>query len=295
MITKKTLTVFTPTFNRAYILPQLYKSLIRQSCVDFIWLIIDDGSQDKTNDLIKIWINENIIDITYIYQENQGMHGAHNTAYQNINTELNVCIDSDDFLPDNAVELIVEFWENHKSDEYAGLVGLDVDLDGKVIGTNFHKEDKKTTLSGFYNRGGKGDKKLVLRTEIVRKYPAYPLFKEERFVPLGILYLMIDQDYELLVLNTPLCIVEYRIDGSSLNIFKQYIRNPRGFRYSRDIELAYPIPFVEKIKKILHRTSSTFFIGDNAFLKDNPEKMLTILLFPISIVFHQYIKFKAIK
>ena len=121
----KTLTVFTPAYNRAHTIGRTYESLCRQTCQDFEWLVVDDGSKDNTRELMEGWIQENKISIRYIYQENQGMHGAHNTAYENINTELNTCIDSDDFMPDDAVEKIVTFWKEHGSDKYAGLIGLD--------------------------------------------------------------------------------------------------------------------------------------------------------------------------
>ena len=106
------LTIFTPAYNRAYTIHKCYESLKRQSCKDFEWLIIDDGSTDNTKELVKKWIKEtNDFKIRYIYQENQGMHGAHNTAYENIYTELNVCIDSDDYMPNDAVEKIRDAWK----------------------------------------------------------------------------------------------------------------------------------------------------------------------------------------
>lgn len=287
------LTVFTPTYNRAYSLPQLYKSLCRQTCQDFVWLVIDDGSTDDTAQLVQSWIEEGKIEIQYIFQENQGMHGAHNTAYQNIKTELNVCIDSDDFMPDDAVELILQTWKEKQNKDLAGLVGLDVDKSGKTIGTEFLQENQPTTLSEFYHKGGRGDKKLVLRTEVIKQYPPYPIFEGERFVPLGTLYLMIDQDYNLLPINKHLCVVEYMEDGSTRNIFKQYKRHPKGFRYSRDIELSYKLPVKEKIKKVLHRISSTLFIGDKAFFKGNPAKAWTLFLLPVGVIFHWYIKNKT--
>lgn len=99
------LTVFTPTFNRANLLHKCYNSLVRQTSKDFVWLIIDDGSSDNTRELIESWQKEeNGFEIQYYYQQNQGMHGAYNTAYGLIDTELNVCIDSDDYMPDHAVE-----------------------------------------------------------------------------------------------------------------------------------------------------------------------------------------------
>ena len=129
------LTVFTPTYNRAHTLGRTYESLCRQTCRDFVWLIVDDGSSDGTDRLVASWQAEERIPITYVRQENQGMHGAHNTAYRHITTELNTCIDSDDWMPDDAVERIVACWREHGSERVAGIVGLDATADGAIIGT----------------------------------------------------------------------------------------------------------------------------------------------------------------
>lgn len=108
---KPLLTIFTPTYNRKDLLSRCYESLRKQTSNNFEWLIIDDGSTDGTIDYVDRWINErNKFNIRYIYQQNQGMHGAHNTAYENINTELNTCLDSDDYMADDAVEKICSFW-----------------------------------------------------------------------------------------------------------------------------------------------------------------------------------------
>ncbi len=295
MIKEKLITVFTPTYNRAYCLHQLYESLLRQTSTNFEWLIIDDGSTDTTKDLVQGWMDENKISIQYVFQENQGMHGAHNTAYENIKTELNVCIDSDDCMPDNAIELIENKWNkvlNNKN--IAGVVGIDIFKDGTIVGKSLPQSITSSTLYNLYYKYKiTGDKKLVLRTDVVKKYPKYPIFKGERFVPLGVLYLMIDQDYQLACLNKPICVVEYLADGSSLNIFKQYKNNPRGFRYSRKIELKYYKSTRLKMLKVLHLISSTLFIGDFKFLKNNPKKLVTVFSLPLGILFHLYIVFKS--
>ena len=85
---------------------------------------------DDTKELVNSWIKENKIEIKYHWQENQGMHGAHNTAYELIDTELNVCIDSDDYMPDDAVEKILSFWNKYGSDNVSGMIGLDSNTDG---------------------------------------------------------------------------------------------------------------------------------------------------------------------
>ena len=290
------LTVFTPTYNRAYILPQLYQSLIKQTNPDFIWLIIDDGSSDDTKTLIKKWQNEAKINIKYIYQENQGMHGAHNTAYKNIDTELNVCIDSDDYMPDDAVATILDFWQQNKSNKVAGIVGLDIDKTGKVIGTKMPANIKTATLSDLYHKYGvKGDKKLVLRTKVVKKYPAYPLFEGERFVPLGHLYSLIDQDYELLILNKALCVVEYMADGSTMNIFKQYRKNPKGFAFTRLHKMKNPYNTKDLIKNTIHYISHSLFSKNWQFIKQSPRKFLTIVLIPFGIILYFYTIYKTRK
>ena len=51
-------TIFTATFNREKLLSRLYNSLCSQTNKNFIWLIVDDGSTDKTKEYIKEWINE---------------------------------------------------------------------------------------------------------------------------------------------------------------------------------------------------------------------------------------------
>ena len=153
-------TVFTPTFNRINTLGRTYKSLCDQTNKSFIWLIVDDGSTDNTKEIVQKWKDrDNGFEIQYIHKNNGGMHTAHNTAYENIDTELNTCIDSDDYMPKDAVDKILSFWNKYGSDKYAGMAGLDQNEDGTIIGTAFDR--KETTLSGFYARGGKGDKKLV--------------------------------------------------------------------------------------------------------------------------------------
>ncbi|UTJ05794.1 glycosyltransferase family 2 protein [Arcobacter roscoffensis] len=293
----KKLTVFTPAFNRAYCIHQLYESLLRQTNQEFIWLIVDDGSSDNTKELIEKWINENKIEIKYIYQENQGMHGAHNTAYEHIITELNVCIDSDDYMTDNAVDLILKKWDSiEDKSNTSGIVGLDYDIKGRIIGSKFPENLEYSTLYDIYHKHNiKGDKKLVLRTDIVKKYPKYPIFKDERFVPLGTLYLMIDQDYKLACLNKPLCIVEYMADGSTMNIFKQYKRHPKGFRYARSIEMLYLKGFKNQFKTILHFISSTIYAKDFKFFTNNTKKISTLSLLPLGILFHIYVDLKTRK
>jgi glycosyltransferase involved in cell wall biosynthesis len=288
------LTIFTPTYNRAYTLHKLYESLKRQSKNEFIWLIIDDGSSDHTEILVKGWIDEKIISIRYYRQENLGMHGAHNTAYKLINTELNVCIDSDDYMPDDAVEKIVSFWKENGSEDIGGIIGLDCNNSGKIIGTELPTDIKTSTLFNLYNKYGvKGDKKLVYRTALTKKYP-YPVYQHEKLVPLSYKYFMLDQECEMLLMNETLCCVEYLPDGSSMNILKQYKNSPNGFRFYRMEMMKLPnTSFLFKFKQAIHYVSCSIFARSTGFLRYSPKKMLTVVAIPFGIALNKYILAKV--
>lgn len=288
-----TLTIFTPTYNRAATLHLCYESLCRQTCRDFTWLIIDDGSTDGTRELVDGWKKEGRVPITYHYQGNQGMHGAHNAAYRLIDTELNTCIDSDDYMPDDAVEKIVTFWQQHGSSEVAGIIALDVDFNGQMIGTKFPDGIERTTLGGFYNHGGRGDKKLIYRTEVICNYPEYPLFKGEKYVSLAYKYELIDQDYELLVMNEPVCRVNYQPDGSTMNMFRQYIRNPQGFAFIRRQSMVLAPTARRRFIEAVHYVSSSIMLRNSRFIKESPRPWLVASAAPLGLLWYGYIRWKT--
>lgn len=289
------LTVFTPAYNRAGTLSRTYESLLKQQCKDFIWLIIDDGSSDNTRELVEEWKTQDKgFDIRYIYKENGGMHTAHNVAYENIDTELNVCIDSDDQLAEDAVKKILDKWESVRNLGYAGIIGLDADMNtGEVIGTGFPQGMKETTLVGYYAGGGSGDKKLVYRTDVINQYPPYPVFEGERYVALAYKYRLIDQDYKLAVLNEVLCEVEYQEDGSSGTMYKQYLKYPKGFAFWRQISMQYPESRKRMFMDCVHYVSSSLISHNANFIKESPKKGMTILAIPFGIVFTMFVKYKA--
>ncbi len=287
------LTVFTPAYNRAHTIRRTYESLCRQTCHDFEWLIIDDGSTDDTRVLVQSFIDEGRIPIRYIYQENQGMHGAHNTAYDNITTELNTCIDSDDWMPDNAVQLIKDFWEKNRCDDLAGIIALDQNEKGEVIGQPFPETLGETTLQDYYLNGGKGDKKLVYRTDVIKKYPPYPLFEGERYVGLAYKYMLIDRDYTLAVLNKPLVTVEYQQDGSSYNMYRQYWNNPRGFAFFRRTEMVCTPSLKRRFVSCVHYVASSIISSNRRFIAESPKKLLTIAAIPLGYIWYLRIKSKV--
>ena len=259
----KRLTVFTPTYNRAHLLPRLYQSLQSQTSNDFCWLVVDDGSEDETGDLVRTWIAEGMIEIRYVRKVNGGMHTAHNMAYDLIETELNVCIDSDDLMPPDAIERILANWESARADlSLAGMLGLDRALDGRIIGTAFPESGMKATMGDIYNVFNvRGDKKVVLRTEVARAFPRYPEFVGERLVPLGSLYLQIDRLYRFICMNEVWAIVDYQPDGSSATVAKQYLQSPQGFRHDAALNARCGASMAYRWKNILKAEVLDIILG----------------------------------
>ena len=292
---EKKLTIFTPAYNRARTLPRTYESLKKQNCKDFVWLVVDDGSKDNTKELVETWQQcDNGFEIRYIYKENGGMHTAHNTAYANIDTEINTCIDSDDCLADGAVEKILAKWEQVRDKGYAGIIALDADMNtGKVIGKGFPEGMTETTVIGYYTSGGYGDKKLVYRTDIINQSPAYPVFEGEKYVSLSYKYRLIDQKYKMAVLDEVVCNVEYQPDGSTGTMWKQYLKNPKGFAFWRKVCMQYPESMKRLVIDCIHYCSSSLLSKNRHFIAESPKKILTVLCIPAGLMLMLYTKRKV--
>ena len=246
------ITIFTPSFNRAHLLPRLYESLVAQTSKDFIWLIVDDGSDDGTDTLAAEWVRRSLIEVKYVRKENGGMHTAHNLAYDLVQTELSVCIDSDDMMPQTAVENILAHWQiARRNGRLAGMLGVCRAPNGEVIGTKFPKSASAMTLSDVYHKANvRGDKKIVLRSDVVAEFPRYPVYPGERLVPLSTLYSQICSRFELLCLNETWAIVEYQESGSSATVARQYFESPMGFRYQALFDLKHGPTFAADLGQL---------------------------------------------
>ncbi len=290
----KTLTIFTSTYNRESTLFRTYKSLCSQTCRDFKWLIIDDGSTDNTRETVKKWLLDNIIPIQYIHKENGGLHTGYNKAIELIDTELCMCVDSDDWLPNDAVEKIVTFWSANKTEDAGGILGLDFTKDDKPLGGYLPDSVKRMKFIELgYKYHHHGDVKMVHRSKLLKEVAPMPSFGKEKFFNPIYLFHKIDMNYPLLVLNDNLCYVEYQEDGMTNNIFKQYVDSPRSFSEIRKLVMSRPdAPFSMKFRNAIHYISSQIMIRNKKWLKESPQKAMTICAAPFGILLYLYIKMK---
>lgn len=280
----KRLTIFTPTYNRAYILPKLYDSLREQTCQDFEWLIVDDGSTDCTKELVDVWRQEKKVNIRYIYQDNNGKMMAHNKAVQESSGELFMCIDSDDCLySERVVEDTLSFWQKQmaKVDSPIGICGL---IGYKKIGNkrqSFPQGMQIAHLSELFEKGFCGETSLLFRRDVLANYP-FPYFEGEKFVTDVYVYDQIDRTYKFFLYPYYMQNCEYQIGGYSSNYMKLLFDNPKGFRAYHN----QCVMFRKKgyLKSIICYVALSLRIGDWEMFRQAANPFLTVLLFPMGII-----------
>lgn len=223
------ITVFTPTYNRAYILENLYRSLQRQSFTDFEWLVVDDGSQDGTQALFEAWSREeNPFPIRYVRQENGGKCRAINHGLKLARGKLFFTVDSDDYLTDDALEKVAR-WEAElpKDQNFCGFVGN--------RGTT-PEETPNTLFDGGYLDGTAldrygpvdGERAFVFYTDIHRQY-LYPEFPGEKFLTEAVTWDHMAHDgYKMRFYNDIIWIWEYKDDGLTRAGYQVFLDNPQG-------------------------------------------------------------------
>lgn len=339
----KLLTIFTPAYNRKHTINRTYLSLSQQTCKDFQWLIIDDGSSDGTKEWVLSlaesielkaerydWMGrpiENLnsdsdsnhfvievpfadgvgmLQIEYIYKPNGGLYTGYNVAYATIKTELCVCVDSDDYMPDDAVEKISTLWRRLKDGSlklkepvksYCGINGLDFDVKTKQpIGGYLPEGILESNLIELNHHG---DKKQVMRTDIMRKFAPQVGFEGEKDFNPNYMQMQVFDKWPMLMLNDNLCWVEYQTGGDSMSqaIYKQYIRSPKSYSKARlmCMTLDHYNNVQTKFFICAHYVSSCIFSHDKDWLKNSPEKLLTLLAVPVAVALNLYIRYKASK
>lgn len=278
-----TVTVFTPTYNRAYILPKLYESLKKQICNDFEWLIVDDGSTDETEKIVRGWLTEETFPVRYIKQLNGGKHAAINCGVLETKSELFFIVDSDDQLTPDAIAIIKQKYQEVRDDDtVAGIIGMRIYPDGKRIGGEASFEDTICTRSDFrYKKKINGDLAEVYKTDILRKYP-FPIIEGEKFCPESVVWLKIAKKYKLLFVNKGIYVCEYLADGLTHHVDQIRIKSPHLAVVNYVLEYESDIPLKIKIKDAINYWRFRFHCHDK---KDKSK--IALWAMPIGWLFYK--------
>nr|WP_269848298.1 glycosyltransferase family 2 protein [Ralstonia sp. ASV6] len=218
----------TPTFNRAYTLPRLYESLVRQTSRDFEWLVVDDGSEDETGELISRLAKNKAVRIRYIAQANAGKHIALNTGVQQAHGDMILIVDSDDALVDGAIQQIKDRLTEHMREDLSGLCFRKALFDGKLLGRVIKADAMKlnpTEASKMF----KGDLAYVFKRSTMASNP-FPQIPGEKFVPeLYVWNKIADMGCIVFFPEDVIYRCEYLPDGYTHNFMSTLKKNPKGF------------------------------------------------------------------
>lgn len=224
-----TVTVLTPTFNRGG-LEKLYESLKRQSCKDFEWLVVDDGSTDGTDNLIGQLQEKSEFPVRYIYKSNGGKHTALNVGIQTICSELTFIVDSDDIVTDDAIESILKIHKKYREqNNICGYAFLRAFPDGKVNGKKFDIDEQIGSYIQVRVNGNdtSADKAEVFKTHCLKEFP-FPEYPNEKFLGEDLVWVRMAGKYEMVHINKVIYIGNYLEGGLTNNRRKHNIASPVG-------------------------------------------------------------------
>lgn len=281
------LTIFTPTYNRAYILSSLYLSLTRQNDKHFEWIIVDDGSTDNTSALVREWMALGNIDIVYKYQPNQGKHIAINTGLELAHGELFFIVDSDDNLTLDAVEQVRKFWNAAKDiKNISGILSYRQFPNGKLVGTKLPKNVSFCKLRDCERKyGSVGDKVVIYRTDVISRF-RYPQFRGERFLGESFVFNQIDDQYDMLVMDARIYNFDYQKDGLSQDFRKLYRENPKGMRLSMMQAMNYQDGIKYRLKTLAHVGCLSIYLHDMSSYFSFAQFPLVIIALPLALVLY---------
>lgn len=290
--------ILTATYNRAKCLPKLYESLIKNKSNNYEieWLIMDDGSKDETENLIKDYIAKNEIEIRFLKQQNQGKMTAINNLAQYVTGGIWIECDSDDYFTDGAFDKIKDLYEKNKEREdiYA-FAFLKIDQNGNNMGNTFKKEET-TMFDLYFKEGGTGEKALAFITDVRKKY-RYELEHNERFVTEARMYHKMDKDYKMVCRNEYMMVCEYQEEGYTKNINKEFVNNPFGYymyfyEILNDMDMK-GVPFCKRLYVIKHFILFGYLTGQKCIRPELNCKdlfLICVMLIPGNIKSYKYVK-----
>lgn len=281
------LTIFTPTYNREKTLPRLFESLKKQTCFDFEWLILDDGSTDETRTLIDGWKNETLpFSIRYQRVDNEGKNRAVNKGVQMAKGMYFFIVDSDDFLLPDAVSYVLEcFSKIPNNDKFIGISTIRGDLDRKplkrkaLIDENIGYVDCNNLERAKYNLTA--DMAEVFFTEKIKLYP-FPVWEGEKFTPEAVIWDRMALDgYILRWYNKVVYLCEYQKEGLSASSWSLLRDNPMGYAMLFNIRLEYTQNVKNNINYVIQYISCCCLADQKEQIFKCAKPVLAMLLLPI--------------
>lgn len=287
----KLLTVYTPTYNRREYLKKAYESLLKQTSADFLWLVVDDGSDDGTDEFIKGCIAEGKLEIRYIKKENGGKHTATNRALESCETELiMIALDSDDVLKEDAVSVIIKDYLATEK-KFDGYIYMKENSEGKLFINSFSDKIgnmswREAAVSGAFD----GEAVLVLKSSYAKNF-SYPIIDGEKFFTEAYTYLQMTAPF--FWSRKSIYVAEYLEDGYTKNILRSFAKNPVSYAMFNDLRLALYSSFLKRFKYAAYYCGFSMASKKRHFIRRSSSPVLCFFALPFGLVFLLLMRFKG--
>ena len=275
------LTVFTPTYNRAHLLGRVYASLQKQTCRDFEWVIVDDGSTDNTEAVVGEFIADADFPIRYFRQPNGGKHRAVNRGVREARGEAFFIVDSDDSVSPNGLAVIAEEYRSVRHDSaFGGVSGCMASHRGVAITPNFPSSRPDVENENYvdcnaleirYKYNVIGDLAEVFRTNALREFP-FPEFDGEKFCPEALVWNRIAQKYKLRYFDRIIYHRDYLPDGLTKRIVRIRMDSPMASTTHYSELNGYDVPFAQKLKAAINYWRFWFCLKDKSGAPQLPRR-----------------------
>ena len=286
----KLVTILTPTYNRANILGNLYKSLQEQLSYNFDWLIVDDGSADDTEQLASEFMKEEKFSVRYVKKVNGGKHTALNCGIREIETPLTIIVDSDDTLLPHAIQIIEEYYEKYKADESIGvLCFLKCKQDGELVVAFSQDEFVGSYVENRVKNSLPGDMAEVFYTETLKQYP-FPEFEGERFLSEDVVWIPMALKYQSVFIRDAIYQCEYLEGGLTANDKPMKFASPLGSMMRGRVLMNRACGIKANIKGAIiyncYRLDAKKPIPNSVRTENAWQKLLVCATYPLGILFN---------
>lgn len=228
---KYAFTIFIPTFNRSYTLDETFESINKCTFRNFEVLIVDDGSTDRTREIVESWRSKVSFPVQYVFKQNGGKGSAHNMGLMHARGFFFFTLDAGDLILPDGLEQIMKQWKaipEEDKEHFAGICGLSLKDDGIISGAPFDKDFVDSDFNQIYSKSVmKKEKRWALRLSVLRKYP-YPIIDGEKYIRPTLILRRLSHRYNLRFVNIPLQVERQEPDGIRSNSFWHNFNSPRG-------------------------------------------------------------------
>lgn len=255
------ITILTPTYNRSHTLTRLFESLKQQDNKSFEWLVVDDGSTDRTLVLLESFKMEIDFPIRIIHQDNSGKHVALNTGVLAAKGDWVFIVDSDDALTFDAISEILDKLKKFDDEKIAGICFRKADFTHCMVGSKI--EFASNVMCCSPTEAGealKGDLAYIFRKEIMLNN-LFPVINSEKFLPELFIWNKIgDAGLIYFFVNKYIYLCEYLTDGYSANFYSCLKSNPKGFLIFYKAQISREVNLIKKLKCFIRVCQCYLFV-----------------------------------